>query len=527
MAINPLYLDEARHVITNTPFKAKTYVAEKWARLFGIAPQTLWKLIKNKERKREGKVLNQEYYTWAEIIFQIKKRPPEEAGEISTEDAVAIAVKSELVPDTALDVPTATYNTIARKKGWTKTVTRANRFQADRPNKAHHFDASTSKFLYIDDKIGSNDFLLKLHRPAKHYKNKPIPIEKLRPWIYGLTDDYSGLFIARYTAATGESSDDSSDFLAWVWAQIGLPEQLLADQGMLKKALHSRDLIERLEIGLPEMMPYQKRGHGKIERPWRTAWQKFEKPFFAAVTDWGKFKISMTELNVELKHFYEDKYNELPHRFEKTITRQQAWNKVNLYGGIVKIPENVLRTVARRTRRKVGVDGLVHLNNVPYEVVGLYDAWVDLFEGVFEERIVALEIKTGQKYSVKDFKPLNLGEFRSYADTPHQVIVKASENLKLVGNNLYADKKSEPEKIISIPIRTKENRAIEDPFNVDSFASLQEAMRELYSIVGIRIDPDQKEVIEKAIVEHGMDKAFVTDLALEIRASIERQRMAM
>jgi hypothetical protein len=571
MSFNPAFIEQARSEIRSAPYGHRSDTARKWAGLIGVTFQHLYRLINNgSKRARKSTLQKPGYQEWAKIIFTIKKRPPEEAGEISTEDALSIAVKAGQIPEDALNVPVSTFNAIARKNGWAKTSIRANRFQAEKPNEAHHFDASTSKFFYIAKKIETKmdsglrtagmtdggarkintplhpsqegtDYVLKIHRPAKHYKNKPIPVDALRPWIYGLVDDHSGRFISRYTVAQGENSADSMNFLAWAWAEFGLPEKLLADQGMLKKALPSRDLIDRLGIELPEMMPYQKRGHGKIERPWRTCWKKFELPYFAA-GDWKKFEISLSELNSHLMNFINEKYNQLAHRFEKNITRLQAWNRVNLNGGIVQIPENALQTVARRAKRKIGVDGLISYNGVAYQVKELYDAWVYVYEGVFpstssgQAQLIVQDIETGKKYEVRDFKPLALGEFRSHAETPHEELIRAGAlALPLQSTGLYAEKANTPlhpsregtQKILSIPIRTKENREIEDPFNVDSFASLQEAMGELYSIVGIRIDPDQKEVIEKAIVEHGMDKAFVTDLALEIRASVERQRMAM
>jgi hypothetical protein len=219
---------------------------------------------------------------------------------------------------------------------------------------------------------------------------------------------------------------------------------------MLKKALPSRDLIDRLGIELPEMMPYQKRGHGKIERPWRTCWKKFELPYFAA-GDWQKFEISLSELNSHLMNFINEKYNLLPHRFEKTITRLQAWNRVNLNGGIVQIPENALNTVARRVKRKIGVDGLLNYEGRQYTVKELYDAWVYVYEGVFpstssgQAQLIVQDIGTGKKYETKEFRPLDLGEFRSHMETPHEALVKENAMRMAQGATtnamLYAEKK--------------------------------------------------------------------------------------
>lgn len=524
MAINQVYLDEAKLEILNASYGERSQKANSWAQRLGISYQHLYRLIKSQDekRKRTDKPKCPEYLDYAHTVFQIKKRPPEEAGEISTEDALAIAVKSGLLPIEASAAPVSTLNAIARKEGWTKKQRRISRFQADKPNEMHHFDASTSQYFYIADKLPGGDYLLKMHRPAKHYKNKPIPVDRLRPWIYGLVDDHSGRLISRYVAAKGEEAGDSMDFLCLAWSQIGLPEKLFADQGMLKKSLASRDWLNRLGIEVPEAMPYAKESHGKIERTWRTAWLKFEKLFFA-VNEWKKFKITLSELNRQHEIYIEEKYNLMKHRFERNITRMQAWNRINLNGGLVKMPENVLRTVANETKRTVTAEGIVWLDNVAYEVLGLHSAKVKIIRGVFEDRIVAQDIATGIKYDMREFKPLALGEYKAHPATPHQQLIKDDQLNVSHDALLYAEKKTAPEKILAMPIKTKEEREVNDPFDITVFASINEAMKEFSEIVGF-VPADQREVIEQTIQENGLSKNFVLDLALEIRSAIEQKK---
>ncbi|GAB4485926.1 MAG: hypothetical protein OHK006_12880 [Thermodesulfovibrionales bacterium] len=531
MSFDPVLMEQARREIAGAPYGHRGSTAHQWAVIFGVSVQHLYRLIGDpaKQRSRASAPRRPELHAWAETIFQIKKRPPEEAGEISTEDAVAIGVRQGLLPAQAADVPAGTFDRIARDRGWNKTIVRAVRFQAGRPNQAHHFDASTSKFFYIAKKDGS-DYILRIHRPAKHYKNKPIPVDSLRPWIYGLVDDHSGRLIARYTAAAGETSGDSISFLAWAWSHVGLCEQLLADQGMLKKALPSKDLIERLGVELPECMPYAKRAHGKIERPWRTIWQKFELTFFAQEIDWDKFQIKLSELNAQLATFIDEKYNRLPHRFERNITRMQAWSRVNLHGGIVQIPEGALATVARRARRKVGVDGTLQYGGSTFEVKGLHDAWVFVYEGVFTDRIMVQEIETGRKFEVRDFRPLDLGQYRAHPASPHERLLEDSAALELSGKGLYARSASDAHqegaagKVVSMPIRTKEERTIEDPLSVTTFASIAEAMKEFMSYLpGVFLSTEERREVKAAIEASGLDRRYVENLALEVRAGMSRR----
>ncbi len=522
MGFDPGLIESARREVLFAPYGFKTEMADRWAALLSVSRAHLYRLIESPLReRREAMPLKPKYYAWAHVIWQLKKTPPEEAGELTTEDAVTSALKKGLVPPEAADVPTGTYNRIARDLGWTRRQKRRNRIQAARPNQRHHFDASTSQFLHIARRLNDGEYVLKLHRPAAGgYKNKPVPVDRLRPYYYGLVDDHSGRLLSRCIAAVGENSADSMAFLCWAWEQMGLPEELYCDEGMLKKAFASRDWIDRLGVPLPPSIPYEKESHGKIERSWRTTWKNYELTFYAEVSDWHKFEITLTEFNRQLANFVESKYNQRPHRFERNISKMQAWNRINLHGGIVQIPENALSTVARREKRKVDVAGMLQYPGGPYEVIGLHEAWVWVFEGIFTDKLVVQDIQTGKKYEVKDFKPRDLGEFRAHPETEHEKLVKASASLPLSGQGLYADKAAANQKITAMPTRVKEEREIVDPMNVTAYASMAEAWAALPPIM----DPAQRTQIEELVRAQGMDKSFVDDLAQELRAAIETQR---
>ncbi|MBE7415110.1 MAG: hypothetical protein HS130_07750 [Deltaproteobacteria bacterium] len=523
MAVSSAIVEQIRRELRDAPHGHKSVIARRWAEVLGVSLQQVYRIAADGPKKaRSSSARRPEYREWAKAVAMVKKRPPDGAGEISTDQAVEIAAKRGLVPEEALSVAIGTFDRIMRETGVTRRKRRFTRYQAERPNLAHHIDASSSKFFYVHRRVG-NEYVLRIHRPgANGYKNKPIPCDRLRPWIYGLVDDHSGRMIARYTIAAGESMADALLFLQRAWSEIGLPEQLLADQGVLKKGLPSQDLIRRLDVSLPEMMPYEKEAHGKIERPWRTAWQRFEKPFFA-VDDWQKYEITEAELNRRLDAYLEE-YNSMSHRFEREITRMQAWGRIRLHGGIVTIPENALATAARRAKRKVGADGILQYEGGIYEVKGLHEADVWVFEGVFEDRLVVQEISTGDKYEVMRFAPVPLGEYRAHPETPHQQAVREASSLNISDAALpYTETREKDERIVEMPIRETE-RAIEDPFDTTTYASMEEAFRELISIVGTAISAIERRGIEELIAENGMKKEFVRDLALELRAEIEIRR---
>lgn len=532
MALHPSAIEQARRDINSAPHGMATYHARIWADILNTSVQRVFAMIKgNDGRKRKGTPIRPEYQEWTRIVFAIKKSPPDGAGEISTDQAVAIAVQWGKLPEAAIKVPPGTYDRIARDMKLNKKQRWVSRFQADRPNRLHHFDASSSKFLYITKKIGDNDFLLKIHRPGSgDYKNKPIPVDRLRPWYYGVVDDYSGRLYGKIFPAMGENSDHSLQVLCQAWAEMGIPDELLADQGALKRGLISKGLIERLGVKLPESMPYAKEAHGKIERPWRTGWQRFEKPFY--VGNWEKWEMPLSELNRQYQIYLADDYNQFAHRFEKNITKMQAHSRISLYGGIVKIPEDAIATVARREERTIGPDGILRLDGQMWESKHLHSAKVIVFIGIYKDRkdyIVVQDIKTGKKYDdIELFAPNNVGEFKSHADTPHQTLIK-EYTPQLIGTApmLYSDKKPKNEKIISMPIKTKEEREIEDPFDVDTYPSIREAMNDFMGYLpGVFLKPEDREVIEKQVEANGLSKKFVENFALEVRAQMmKRQAM--
>ena len=236
MSINPDVMRQIRTELATAPHGHKTVTLQRWALIVNLTPQTIYSQLGLNARTRKSEPLRPELRAWAKIVAGVKKRPPEEAGEISTDQAVRIAIEAKLLPVSAMDVPVGTFDRIMREIGTTKTAVRANRFQAKEPNQAHHFDASSSAFFYVARRMPDSEYILKMHRPAAgDYKNKPVPVDKLRPWYYGLCDDNSGRKIARLIVGQGENAADSLLAIDQFWRLFGVPKKLLADQGMLKK----------------------------------------------------------------------------------------------------------------------------------------------------------------------------------------------------------------------------------------------------------------------------------------------------
>ncbi len=518
MSITPSFIEEIRREHSQAPHGTKIGVIEKWARLLKCSEKKLYKEmgLDNGRKRRQDTYKIEDVEEYTKVVFQIKKSPPEEVGEISTDQAVKIAIKNGLIPE---GTSISTFNRVGRDLKLNKKKRRIQRYQAERPNQMHHVDASTSQVLYVARVLPDNDCILKLNfRVSLNYKNKPTPVQ-LRPWIYAVTDDYSGYSIARYTAAPGESMADNLDFLAWAWAKnedkpfFGLPEKIKADKGPMMKGKAAQDWFDRLGVKIDPSVPYAKDAHGKIERPWRTHWQRFEKQLYAQA-DSKNFEITMSELNRQFLNYFNSEYNLRPHRYEKEINREQAWRKITLHGGAIALPEDAIKTTANRKRRKVGADGCLNIDCMTYEVKGLHDAWVDVIQGVFTNEIIVQDVATGQKYEVENFKPNPIDTFTAHKDTPHQKARKEAQQLELTNASLF-DESIDNKNVVPLPTRIKEERIMDKLFDTGTYFSLKEAMDDFISITGefIEADSEDRTELEQLFLENDLKKSVVKQVA--------------
>ncbi|MFZ2949192.1 MAG: hypothetical protein WA003_06875, partial [Desulfuromonadaceae bacterium] len=188
--IDPAMLAIVKRDLNAAPQGGRTQVMQGWAARLDISVQSLYRSIPQ-GRKREGARQIDGIESASLIVAQIKSRPPEHRGQIATVDAVKLAIENGLIDESFSDVHVGTFDRVLREIGANKQKRRIERYQAERPNEMHHVDASSSNCLYVARELPDGDYVLKIYGGTKDYKNKPVPI-RLRPWIYGLTDDHSG-----------------------------------------------------------------------------------------------------------------------------------------------------------------------------------------------------------------------------------------------------------------------------------------------------------------------------------------------
>jgi hypothetical protein len=532
--IEPTTLQMVKRDLERAPYGGKTAIAAKWARTLDVSVQTLYRHMefgntRAGERQIEG------IEEAARIIARLKCSPPDHRGRITTAQAVANALHPEnaLIDQRFADVSIGTWDRVIRETIDLSERRKVVRFQADYPNQMHHVDGSTSSCFYVARQLDDGDFVYRIHKGLKDYKNKPVPI-RYRPWLYGMTDDHSGVHCFRYVAALGECSIDNVDFLDWAWRNrddkpfFGLPEKIKGDHGPMMSEEAARAWFALCGVEIDPSTPLNKEAHGKIERPWRTIWQSFELPYFME-SEWKKFEILQSELNRRALLFQAE-YNSRPHRWERKYSRLQVWERVNLRGGAVALPEDALAAFAKRDARTVTQEGVVWLDNIPYEVKGLHDAKVWVYRGVFDERKSVIDLKTGLKYELTEYRPQGLGEFKSPPETEVQRVRKEAAELSGVRNMLYTSEPAavsttEPRKVLKIATRVKEVRQLDNPLDVDRYPDMPTALKDFQTLAGFFLAGEEREAVAGLIKENGMSRRFVAGLAADVEQ--ERTRVAL
>lgn len=525
--IEPATLQMIKRDLDRAGHGGRTLVADKWATMLNVSRQTIYRHL-DLGRERAGKRQIAGVEERARLIAQLKCTPPDHRGRITTAQAVKNALANGILEPEYADVSIGHWDRVIRETINLDERRKVVRYQADYPNQLHHVDGSTSSCFYVHRREG-DEYIYRIHKGLKDYKNKPVPI-RLRPWLYGMTDDHSGVHCFRYIAALGECSVDNVEFLYWAWSNrvdkqfFGLPEKIKGDHGPMMSEEAANAWFALCGVNIDPSTPLNKEAHGKIERPWRSLWQAFELPFFME-SEWKKFEITETELNRRAL-LYQAEYNSRPHRWERRFSRLQIWERINLRGGAVILPENALEAFAKRDARTVTQEGVVWLDNIPYEVKGLHDAKVWVFRGIFDDRLSAIDIKTGGKYEMTAFRPNSLGEFAAPAETEGQKVRKEAAELQGVKNLLYLDeapaRQSEPapRKVLKIPTRVKEVRHIDNPLNIDSYNSIDDAWQDFCAVTGKYYldEPEFRAAVKALIEENNLSRRFVAELAGDIQA---------
>jgi len=422
--------------------------------------------------------------------------------------AIEIARKNGL-----LDEPVSVGQFHRRSKAAAlRSKRRVVHFQARRSNEMHQMDASGSVYLRAVTRDGEARIVIDVDRHDP--KNRPNHGRR-HLWAYGVVDDHSRVWVGRYVIAPGESMADSRDVLAWAWSDhdpsrtlAGVPDKLCCDNGPFVSSNEGKQFLRSLGVELIPRAPHNPRAGGKIERPWRTLWSRFELQF---LLDPGRV-LTLAELNSELM-VYLTRENARCHPWEHAA-RTAVYLRDR--GEIRRLPDGYLRASFRDDPRKVGDDAVVRYRNEYYRAPDeLMGRWVHVYRSA--DGRIACAGDDGQVYALESYAPHAAGEYHTPKPRPGDEVAREAAELPAL-RSVYAD--ADPPATIAIPAHGRAV-ALDTPFDrAGKFPSVATALIYLAQRVGRPLawfEPDHLKRIEALIESHEMACEYVIELADELR----------
>lgn len=360
----------------------------------------------------------------------------------------------------------------------------------------------------------------------------------MRLWYHGMVDDCSRYWLARPFVSPGESSGDALSFCRWAFSRKdderipfrGLPARVYMDNGPLARAQMTQEFFGRIGVEMKTHEPESPEDTGKIEIKWRQLWTNFESLEFLMDPNWETREFTLADIRQRLIN-YMVRLNASAHP-TRAGSREAVWLTVLQAGGVVDIDEAAFDTAFKRSRRHVEPDGTFSLNNVTYSIKGLHDAWVYVYEGTANGRMMAEDIQTHKRYDVAVYAMPGLDEIRADKAAPGKAIREEARAYKETYRDapfrgIYETGAPADETVVRFPVRARETRQVDDPFDTTIYASLDDARREFFEVTGTLIAGEEWRIIEQLIIDNGLNKQFVLDLALEIRGEIEARQHSL
>lgn len=341
--------------------------------------------------------------------------------ELSTEDAISIA--DEEGYDRARLLRPSTVNAALRRARYRQPARRV-RVEASYACQQYQIDFSRSKHFQIIDDLGQGDWLLRVSAKELHYK---AGSERLRAWVAAVMDEYSRLRLVRYYAATGEDRYMGLALLHFLFSRPEddhlmrhVPERLKSDQGAFLKSAEARAACEALEIDPKFAEPGNKESQGKIERQFRTLWQKVEARLATSLVrqQGEKATITLSDLSVRV-HAYTVREHDLPHPTRHGATRGALYQQSVLQRR-PPVLEGDLRDYAFRTwERRADAAAMISVENallqVPDHAIG---KWVRVYRTMHGEWAGSLI----DGFSAEPFAitPFRFTEVDDFSARPHR-----------------------------------------------------------------------------------------------------------
>jgi len=499
-------LDAAKH-------GTKRAIVQRAARALGLSTGQLYRKIRAERgpritRRRVPRV--PESTVRAIEAIRAKCSDPANNRALPADQAIAMAEKAGLIEAGAISP--GHFHRRANTSGLRRTR-RVVRYQARYSNELHHVDASGAEYLRVVPRKG--ELLIAVDPPGRSWKNRPRDVKE-RLWLYGVVDDHSRLHAIRYVMAAGETSIDTVNVLAWAWSAddpmktlSGLPDQLCCDNGPFIHSQEGQQFLTSLGVEHVPRAPGNSRAGGKVERPWRTTWNRFELQFLGMPDR----LMTMDELNAEVAT-YCAREDQRAHPWEPAETRTSVYLRDR--GEIRLLPDGYLRASFRPAWRNVDVDGTVRWDNVfylaPDELIGQR---VRVYRSA--DGRLACAAPDGRIWAMDPFEPHPAGEYHTPKPQPGDAVAAMADELPPIAST-YTD--AEPPPTIAMPARGNEV-ALDTPFDrAGRFPNVEEALVYLAQRSGrplAAFEHDHLRRIEALIVEHELASTYVDELADKVR----------
>lgn len=537
-ALSPEAAALVLEALERAPRGGRTAAVREAARRFGVSPATVWRAVGGGPARRR-KAGRPEYREWVRIAVGLARRAPRPAP---LEVALRAAVEGGDLPPEAASMPLGTAYRVARELGLEASARRRTpRVSAEWPMQAVLIDASTSMHLAVDRRAapGDDDPPLKLHRspvPAGGYKNKPLPPDGRRLWVYGVWDLCTGYVRSRYAAARGESALDALEFLCWALAEHedrrvvmhGVPDDLWSDQGPLVHSAAALGLLRRLGVEPVTSAPHRSERMGGVERAHRARWARFERSLFLGAPE----RLRVSALNARLLEYEIAENARRPSRTAvdgRVLSRAAAWTALTRRRPadrpLRRLPPDPLGTLAVEARRRVDRGGLVRWGGRVYE-----SPWHD--RAVIARRAadgggdIALEDEaTGERTVASVWRPRPYGEARAPSPTPAERLDADPAVRALSGSDVWAPAAGPP-RVVPLPAPAAPAAALENPLpaGMARCRDLAEAWRVFGAVYPWPLSGALRARVERRFEAAGLERAAVVDLARELAAAGEAAR---
>lgn len=414
----------------------KRIIQKHYAGELGITTRSLqrWFVKLNLKPIRKRSVIRKhckypELPKWVEIVAGIKHPFP--GLSLALDDALKIAFESGQLPEEARPVSVRTWNRSLEEYSLKPKDSLVRRLYAERPNQMWVIDFSRSNHFYlrdIDDETGTVHVgwsPIQVRSDTKRMKNTGLAI-----WVGSAVDYYSGAVVQKYFLEEGENHKFGLKFLRYAMCRddrnrlpmAGAPESIYCDQGAIFKKKEITNILDRLGIDVLKHMPGAARSGGKVERPFRTLWKRFEVPYsyqakLAQENGEKTYITTLDQLNAEFENYLSQHNKTAPHAYLPGETKESSWLKINFLGGTREVDPNMFLEGAKYIPRRVYSDGHIQYENTWYMVKGLSDCKGELV--VCLNGFMQFQYE-GLLYEVAEFERAAIGTYKGNKHRPFE-----------------------------------------------------------------------------------------------------------